>query len=44
MTGFLFEESLGKSSLIPGHHVPSDSSGIAYKGQRDRKSGEEILL
>lgn len=32
-TGFLFEESVGKSSLIS---VPSGSSGIVYKGQRQK--------
>lgn len=35
-TGFLFEESVGKSSLISVHQVPSDSSGTVYEGQRQK--------
>lgn len=43
-TGFLFEESLGKPSLISGYYVASDSSGIVYKRQSDRNPGNNFFV
>lgn len=42
-TGVLFAESLGKSSLTSGYHVASDSPGIVYKSQSDRKPGNNFF-